>query len=128
MSLFPDIAGEIEAVIGTELACLLLRRWGGCQINVPVHAKGSKLAEVIGMEAANAIIRTIGHGKITLPCGSMRGVGRRRTEAKEMLRQGSSLQQVALACDIHTRTASNYRRQIEVELGAAQLQLPFDRT
>lgn len=44
-----------------------------------------------------------------------------------MLRKGASLADVALACDLHTRTVSNYRAQIEAEDGARQFQLPFDR-
>lgn len=127
MSLFPGIAGEIEALIGVELTTLMLRRWGGCQVNIPVRVKGSKLAEVIGQEAAQKVISGIGHGKITLPCASLRGIGGRRTEAKAMLRRGASLQQVALKCDLHTRTVSDYRRQIEAEAGDRQFKLPFDR-
>jgi hypothetical protein len=127
MTTFPGIAGQIEQVIGCELTAILLRRWGGCQINLPARAKGSKLAEVVGEDAAQRIIDSIGHGKITLPCGSLRGIGRRRAQAIEMLRKGASLADVALACDLHTRTVSNYRAQIEVEDGARQFQLPFDR-
>lgn len=127
MSLFPGIAGEIESLIGQELTTLLLRRWGGCQISIPVRAKGSKLAEVVGLDAAEAVIREIGPGKITLPCGSMRGARRRKAEAMAMLRAGASLQQVALECDLHTRTVSNYRAEIEAKQGARQFSLPFDR-
>lgn len=127
MSVFPGLAGQIEAVIGQELTAALLRRWGGCQIKIPAHARGSKLAEVIGEAAAEAVIREIGHGRITLPCGSMRGAKRRRAEAMQMLRAGASLQQVALACDLHTRTVSNYRAEIEAAAGQRQLTLPFDR-
>lgn len=127
MTTFPGIAGEIEALIGVELTTALLRRWGGCQVNLPTRAHGSKLAEVIGEQAAQQIIDGIGHGKVTLPCGSLRGVRRRKDEAKSMLRGGASLQQVALACDLHTRTVSNYRAEIEAEVGARQYRLPFDR-
>lgn len=126
MSLFPGVAGDIEALIGVELTTLLLRRWGGCQINIPVRVKGSRLAEVIGAEAASQIITHIGHGKITLPCASMRGIGGRRSEARRLLKEGRSLQQVALECDLHTRTVSKYRRELEDE-AQPQMRLPFDR-
>ena len=33
--------------------------------------------------------------------------------------------QVALACDLHTRTVSNYRAEIEAEAGSRQLRLPL---
>lgn len=127
MTAFPGIAGQIEDIIGPELTAQLLRRWGGCQIKIPRHAEGSKLAEVIGVAAAEAVIRDFGYGKVTLPCGSMRGAKRRRAEAVAMLRRGASVAQVALACDLHSRTVSNYRADIEAEASAAQLSLPFDR-
>jgi hypothetical protein len=127
MTTFPGIAGDIEKLIGVELTTALLRRWGGCQINLPIRVAGSKLAEVVGEQAAQTIIDGIGHGKVTLPCGSLRGARRRKDEAKLMLRKGASLQDVALACDLHTRTVSNYRAELEAEAGERQYRLPFDR-
>lgn len=131
MSIFPGIAGQFEAVIGVELTTLLLRRWGGCQVTIPVRARGSKLAEVIGEDATEQVIRDIGHGKMTLPCASMRGHKRRVAETREAaiaaLRAGASLSQVALEFDLHTRTVSKYRAEIEAGAAEAQMQLPFDR-
>ena len=126
MTTFPGIAGEIEQVIGVELTTLMMRRWGGCEVFIPKHAPGTKLAEVIGPEAAAKVIREIGHGKIVLPCGAFRGAKRRRAEAMGLLRQGQSVQQVALTCDLHTRTVQGYRAMLDAEAGAPQLQLPFD--
>jgi hypothetical protein len=127
MTTFPGIAGEIELLIGTELTTALLRRWGGCQLNLPARAAGSVLAEVVGVDAAQKIIDGIGHGKITLPCGSIRGTKRRKAEAIAMLRRGASLAEVATACDLHSRTVSNYRAEIEAEFSDRQFSLPFDR-
>lgn len=130
MTTFPGIAGDIEDLIGAELTATLLRHWGGLQISIPVKARGSKLAELIGEQAADDIVRHIGPGKITLPCGSMRGhkfrMAKTREEAKRALQAGWSLQQVALQFDLHTRTVSKYRAELEAEAGAAQMQLPFD--
>lgn len=126
MTTFPGIAGEIEALIGTELTTELLRHWGGCQLSIPRRAEGSALARVIGVDAAETIIREIGHGRVTLPCGSLRGAKRRRAEAERMLRAGASLQEVARACDMHTRTVSNYRAAIENEANSRQMTLRFD--
>ncbi|WP_151720200.1 helix-turn-helix domain-containing protein [Gemmobacter serpentinus] len=126
MTTFPGIAGQIEEAIGVELTTLLLRRWGGCEVSIPKHAQGTKLAEVIGMEAAEILIREIGHGKLVLPCATLRGAKRRRAEAIALLRRGMSASQVALACDLHTRTVHAYRAALTAEDNAAQLQLPFD--
>jgi len=127
MTMFPGIAGEIEQLIGAELTTALLRRWGGQQVNLPARAAGSQLAEVVGVEAAQKIIDGIGHGKITLPCGSVRGAKRRKAEAVALLRRGHSLSEVAAACDLHSRTVSNYRAEIDAEFSGRQLRLPFDR-
>ncbi len=129
MTTFPGIAGQIEEAIGIELTTALMRRWGGLQISIPVRARGSKLAEVIGVDAVEVLIRDVGHGRITLPCGSMRGhkrlVSERKAGAMQALRAGRSLQQVALEYDLHTRTVSNYRAELEAEAGRRQLSL-FD--
>ena len=125
MTLFRGLAAEIEEAIGREATLALLGRWGGCQIALPVKAEGSALAGVIGVDAAAALIRAFGHGKITLPCADARGMRRRRAQAIAMLRAGRSLQEVALACDLHTRTVSLYRADIEAEAGAAQMKLPL---
>lgn len=131
MSTFPGLAGQLEEVIGVELTTLLLRRWGGCQVTIPVRARGSKLAEVIGEEATEQVIREIGHGKVTLPCGSMRGHKRRvaetRAAAMKALRAGASLAQVALEFDLHTRTVSKYRAELDAAQPEPQMYLPFDR-
>lgn len=126
MTLFPGIAGQIEELIGQELTTQLLRRWGGCRIKLPKNARGSKLAEVIGMEAADSISKHFGYGEVDLPMGSMRGRGRRRADAIDMLRAGSSVQQVALACDLHTRTVWKYLDEIGGR--DQQMTLPFDMT
>jgi hypothetical protein len=125
MTLFRGLAAQIEEAIGREATIALLGRWGGCQIALPVKAEGSALAGVIGVDAAAALIRAFGHGKITLPCADARGMKRRRAQAIAMLRAGRSLQEVALACDLHTRTVSLYRADIEAEAGAAQMKLPL---
>lgn len=126
MTQFPGIAGDIEAAIGLDLTARLLKRRGGTEVTIPVRAKGSMLAEIIGLHGAEKVIAAIGPGKVTLPCGYMRGAKARRAEAKRLLREGKSLREVALDCDVHTRTVSNYRAEIEAEDGAAQMRLPFD--
>ena len=131
MTTFPGIAGQIEEAIGIELTTLLIRRWGGLSCAIPVKARGSKLAEVVGFEAAEAIIRAIGPGKIVLPCAAMRGVRRQMAERKAgamaALQRGRSLHQVAVEFDLHTRTVSKYRAELEAGRDAPQMQLPFDK-
>lgn len=119
------LAVRIAGLIGEELTRLLLKRRGGCQMVVPVKAQGSLMAEIIGEEATGEMIRGLGPGRITLPCADQRGPRARRAEAKAMLRAGASIQQVALACDLHTRTVSKYRAEINAEAGDTQMRFFF---
>lgn len=119
------LAAQIEELIGEELTRLLLKRRGGCQMVVPVRAHGSLMAEILGEEATEEMIRGLGSGRITLPCSDQRGPRARRAEAKAMLRSGASIQQVALACDLHTRTVSKYRAEIAAEAGDLQMRFSF---
>lgn len=127
MTQLPGIAGQIEEAIGLDLAVRLFKRRGGCEIHIPRRLRGSQLAEIIGEDAATRVAETLGPGKVLLPCGHLRGQFARRADAIKMLRAGASLQQVALACDMHTRTVSRLRAEIEAETGARQPTLPFDR-
>lgn len=127
MTQLPGIAGQIEEAIGLDLAVRLLKRRGGCEIHIPRRIKGSQLAEILGEDAAARVADALGPGKVLLPCGYLRGQFARRAEAKRMLRQGASLQEVALACDMHTRSVSRLRAEIEAEAQTRQPTLPFDR-
>jgi hypothetical protein len=127
MTQLPGIAGQIEQAIGLDLTVRLLKRRGGCELHIPRRVSGSTLAEIVGEEAAERIVAAIGPGKVLLPCGHLRGQFARRADARRMLREGASLQQVALACDMHTRTVSRLRAEIEAEAGTRQITLPFDR-
>lgn len=124
-SAFPGIAGQIEEAIGRELAEKLLWKRGGTEISVPKFARGSMLSDIIGVLATEKLIREIGPGRVNLPCGHMRGARARKAEAKRMLRQGASVNQVALACDVHSRTVENYRAEIADESESRQMRLPF---
>ena len=112
----PGLAGEIEAVIGLELTAKLLKERGGTDVSIPLRAKGSALAKIVGQRACAALIREIGPGKIALPCAGFRGRDAERAERKrramEMLRAGHSLREVALQCDLAQRTVSNYRDEL----------------
>ncbi len=113
MTTLPGIAGQIEALIGLDLTMKLLRERGGTGVMIPTRARGTVLAGIIGEEATETLIRELGHGPITLPCATLRGAGARRLVALEMLRQGASLREVALACDMHVRSVSRLRARLK---------------
>ena len=127
MNQLPGVAAEIQDLIGLDRTVALLKWRGGCEVQIPVRPLGSALASVIGDDAAEVLTRHFGAGKLVLPCAHIRGAGARRAEAMAMLREGHSLSEVALACDMHTRSVSRLRAQIDAEDAARQPQLPFDR-
>ena len=120
MTQLPGIAGEIEAAIGLDATVTLLRARGGTEIEVPVRAKGSLLVKLIGLEAAETLIETMGPGRLTLPCASLRGARAREAKAMQMLRDGASNSEVALACDMHVRTAGRLRKKLDAEKQSRQ--------
>lgn len=120
MTQLPGIAGEIEEAIGLAATAALLKARGGTDINVPVRAKGSLLAELIGVADAQKLIDTMGPGRLTLPCGHFRGAKAREAEAIEMLRNGASNSEVALTCGMHQRTVTRLRRKLDAEKASRQ--------
>ena len=49
MTEFKGVAAQIAEIIGDKLTHDLLARRGGMEITIPVRAKGSMLAEIIGL-------------------------------------------------------------------------------
>lgn len=126
MSEMTGMAAEIAAVIGEAQTLRLLQARGGTQITIPKAAPGSQLADLIGEADADRLIDAFGHGRMTLPTGAGRGVGGRRRQAMRMLRDGHSLREVALACDLSVRTVQNYRAELRAGHDPRQIDLPFD--
>lgn len=130
MTHLPGIAGMIEAVIGLERTTVLLRARGGTEFEIPVSAKGSLLASIIGEEAAEKLIDTFGHGRLTLPCSHMRGAHAerlaKRRHAERLLREGKTEMEVALAADLHIRTVRRYQAEVLGKGKDDEPFLPFD--
>jgi DNA-binding CsgD family transcriptional regulator len=129
MTQLPGVAGEIEQTIGLELTVKLLKARGGTVVKIPATARGTLLAGIIGEQATEKLIDEIGPGNIDLPCGHMRGRDASRLQKKRraiaMLEDGKSLREVALACDIAVRTASQYRAELRDQGPPDQSQFLF---
>jgi hypothetical protein len=122
------LAAEIAEVIGDEAAARLLSKRGGTRLDIPRHAGGSLLADLVGLQNAALLIRHFGHGALTLPISSARGSGAARARGHRMLAEGGSLLDVALACGVTTRTVSNWRAEMDRAADSRQMTLPFDRS
>ena len=107
------LAAEIAEVIGEDCALFLFQKRGGTDLKIPETARGSKLADLIGIEAAEAMIRHFGGGlRLTLPCAHLRGSQGRRARGVAMLAKGASTLDVAMTCDVTTRTVENWRASL----------------
>ena len=117
MTQLPGLAGTIEDLIGLDLTVKLLKARGGTDVKIPEKPQNTLLGEIVGHEAAQILIDELPPGVITLPCSHMRGRDADRMDRKRraigMLLEGKSLREVALACDIHLKTAKTYRAEIK---------------
>lgn len=104
MSGLPKILAEIEAIAGTAVALKVASEFGGTRINLS-SAEGSALVEAVGKDEAEKIVRALGQGRQDIPMADLRGQRGRRALAARMFANGATVREVALACDIHERTA-----------------------
>ncbi len=108
MSGLPRILAAVEAVAGLKVALKLAQEFGGLEISLSAK-KGSALVRAVGHDAALAIVRELGHGKVLIPMATMRGQKGRQAAAAELMAKGVSAQRAALTCDVHSRTAWRIR-------------------
>lgn len=104
MSALPGILADVEEAAGQAAALQLAREFGGTQISLSA-AKSSALVRVVGLDAARKIVQKLGRGRVMVPMANLRGQRARRAAATRMFAGGASARDVALACDIHERTA-----------------------
>lgn len=125
MTVLSGVAGEIEEIIGLDLALKLLKAKGGQTIQIPVRAQGTELARIIGCEACERLAKDYGAGRLPLPMAAQKGSERdrreRREKAERMLRDGASIAEVARACELHERTVQNYRARLDDRQGELPL-------
>ena len=101
----PEILHRIADCAGLGAAMALARAYGGIRINIPKNIEGSQLARVVGLDAAQKIVKELGHGQCLIPCGSGRGEAARREDARRVFRNGGTAVEAALAAGVSERTA-----------------------
>jgi len=76
---------DLEAAVGRESAAVIMRTCGGSPIYVPLRVTGSKLAEMVGITAAQRLAVEYGGETVWIPIDP---ASRPREQVKELLRQG----------------------------------------
>lgn len=100
---FTGVLAVIAEAAGPAAALKLARELGGTELKLSGR-RGGKLARIVGLNEARAIVEALGHTKIMVPMAGLRGARGRREAAARMLRAGASASRAALACDVHERT------------------------
>lgn len=130
MTQLPGIAGEIETVIGLAATVDLIEARGGTTIEIPKRAKGSELARIIGIDAAQEIIDFYGTGRLSIPMAGLKGRRARERKTRDrafaMIDAGASNMQIALECGLSRRAVQNYRQQYGEDPNGDQLPLFTD--
>lgn len=101
---FTGKLAEIADAAGVAAALKLVQALGGREIKLSARPTG-KLAQIVGAEAAKAIVAAIGNEKIVVPMANLRGQRGRREAAARLFESGLSVSKVAGAVDVHERTA-----------------------
>lgn len=82
---------------------------GGTTVWVPATARGSKLADLVGIGPAIALSRAFGGENVRIPMGAGRGPAARNQRARQLLRQGMSVVDVARATELHETTVQRIK-------------------
>lgn len=114
MSSLPQLLAAVEKAAGITAALKLAQDHGGTQISLSA-ARGSVLVKSVGADAAKAIVKALGHGRVLVPMATARGQQGRRAAAAEMLAKGATVSQVVQALDVHNRTAWRIKAKAKEE-------------
>lgn len=114
----PDVLQRIADCAGLGVALSLAKERGGVRINMPKKVEGSDLAKIVGLDAAQKIVKELGHGQCLIPCGPVAGERGRREVARRILKNGGTAVQAALSADISERTAWRVKAHLKQETPA----------
>lgn len=118
--LSPDLPGVLALIAdATDVATALkvAAAFGGTRLFVAISPRPtSALARVVGVDAATAIARYVGHGDIEIPMSAARGQGGRRRRVAQMLGAGASVREAALGGDVCERTVRRIRARVDEPL------------
>lgn len=96
-----DMLVQMEAGLGPDAFRRFLFRYGGRTIGVRLHSRGDAVHEWLKDH--------VGYGRIPISRGPSNPRTRCRYTALVQLRAGLSIDQVARAVNVHTRTVSKWK-------------------
>lgn len=114
----PGALGDIARVAGREAAEKIGRKFGGVQVYFPARPRPDHwLTQLVGEDAALAIGEELtggfsGGARIDLPTGSFGQAATKQAEADQMIREGKSERDIALATGYTSRTVRRRRAKL----------------
>lgn len=111
MTRLPGILADVERAAGHDIALQVLSTFGGQTITFSTAAD-SALVQAVGPEAAAAIVKKVGGGRVTIPMANARGQRARWAVAAQRLAQGATTNEAAAAADVHERTVRRLRARM----------------
>jgi len=105
----PYTLSVIAKAAGLPAALALAKERGGSEIYIPKKAHGTILGDIVGVEAAEKIIKELGVGLLLIPFGPVGGARARRAGVRRALEDGASIRVAAQKNDVHTRTAKRIK-------------------
>lgn len=112
MSSLTGILAVVARHAGETGALRLAVNRGGTKMKLSANPTGP-LARLVGEDAARAIVAELGPETYIIPMATARGSGARRGAAARLFQAGANAQEVALACDMHERTARRVRDRLK---------------
>jgi hypothetical protein len=113
LTYLPGILGQIATVTSEATALILARELGGTSLKLSAHPRG-KLAKLVGVDHARAMVEEWSQGFIlVIPMANLRGRGARRAQVARMIQAGMSINQAAMAGDVHSRTAKRIKAALK---------------
>jgi len=108
----PPILAQVADVAGLPAAMALAKARGGREVTIPANAPGTVLAEIVGVEAAEKIIKSFGYGDIAIPFGPFGGARARRIAIVSTVESGATVSQAAVKADVSTRTVKRVKAKM----------------
>lgn len=111
----PEVLQRIADCAGLGVALTLAKARGGVRITIPKKVAGSALAEIVGLDAAEKIVKELGHGQCLVPCGPVAGERGRREVARRVLESKGTAAEAAIAADVSERTVWRLKARLKDE-------------
>lgn len=105
-------AGRLADAIGIDTALLVLSRFGGSHVDLTGDVASGPLADLIGTRDARAVHASFGPVRLDPSLDRFRGSRGRQCRGLWLLSQGRSRRDVALTCDVTSRTVGNWRQAL----------------